>query len=292
MDRPKYNLTKTGFNSLVEKLQKAAKAAADETVDGLQTSTITTNFVKMMTKVKGMEDVIERNEQLSKTYQGFLNLYGFDTMYDMYLYARSCDLYPEEILKSDVPRIPVTKTIIRNGKPQDVTILEALWKAGDKPKKAETKKEEEIVVRHAREFKTSLTGDDEAKDPAKVAKIKARAMDFPEGDKPFSDKSTHYLSLNHNNGRLAGVIGYTEDDTHLRMDFYRHNGQITGTAARGFAEMIQLAMRKQKGVKAEDNPGARMFYFQCGLKQQDSGHWEIGYDELKNGYGEFGSDSE
>lgn len=291
MDRPKYNLTKTGFNSLVEKLQKAAKAAADETVDGLQTSTITTNFVKMMTKVKGMEDVIERNKQLSKTYQGFLNLYGFDTMYDMYIFARSCDLYPEEVFKSDSPCIGVTKTIIRNGEPLEVTVFEKLFKA-EKPKKAEPKKEEEILIRHAREFKGSMTEDNDTKDPAKVAKIKDAALKLSGGDRPFSDKSTHYLSLKHNNGRTAGVVGYSEGDTHMTMDFYRTNGQMSGMAARGFAELIQLALRKQKGVRVEDHPGARAVYFQSGLQQQESGHWEASYDDLKKVYGELGSDSE
>lgn len=288
MQRSKYHLSEEGMERLNKALEKVAQEGLDESAEGLQSGTITTNFVKMMTKVSGMEDVIERNEQLSKTYQGFLNLYGFDTMYDMYLYARSCDVYPDNLFKSDSRNalvMPVQKPIIRNGKLMDVTVYEVLYKAEEPKKKTEPKKEEEeIVIRHAREFKSSLTGDDEAKDPKNVAKVKVSAQKLTGGNKPFSDKSHHYLSLKERSQTVA-VIGYSIQGDHMTMDFYRTNGQTSGVAARGFAELVRLAVQKEKGVRVEDNPGARAVYTQFGLKQ-DGDYWSSSYEELKESLGE------
>lgn len=292
MVNSRYNLSDEGFDRLTKKLAEIAQEGIDDTVEGLQSGTITTNFVKTMTKVNGMEDVIERNEQLSKTYQGLISLYGFDTMYDMYLYARSCDILPEELLKSSSNNalvLPIQKTVIRNGKPLEVTVYEVIRKAAAPKKKAEPKKEEEIVIRHAREFKGSLTGDGEAKDPSKVAKVKAAAQKLTGGNKPFSDKSHHYLSLRENS-RTVAVIGYSTQGEHMTMDFYRTNGQTNGVAARGFAELVRLAIQKEKGVKVEDHPGARAVYTQFGLKQEGD-HWVADHKELKQSLGE-GMDSE
>jgi hypothetical protein len=99
----KYNLSKEGMDLLMEKLSKAAQGDVE---NEMIATPISTDFVKRMTKVKGIEDVVERDEQLSKTYQGFLSLYGFETMYDMYIYAMSCEPAPEGLFKSDYPSFP------------------------------------------------------------------------------------------------------------------------------------------------------------------------------------------
>lgn len=285
--RKKYNLSEEGMDRLMKSLAKIAQEGIEETAEGLQNGVITTTFVKMMTKVKGMEDVIERNEQLSKTYQGFLNLYGFDEMYDMYLYARSCDVFPDELFKSNADNslvMPVQKEVIRNGKLLEVTVYEVIHKAEKPKKKTEPKKEEEIEIRHAREFRSKFTENNDTKDPSKVAKIKADTEKL-KGSKPFNDKSHHYLSLTHNNGKHVAVIGYSTQGEHMTMDFYRTNGQTSGVAARGFAELVRLAVQNQKGVKVEDHPGARAVYTQFRLKR-DGDHWSSSYDELKESLGE------
>jgi hypothetical protein len=89
-------ISEEGMKSLMGKMAQIAQEQMDPEVTGLMEAPITTSFVKHMTKVRDMEDVIARNDQLSKTYQGFLNLYGFDRMYDMYLYAMSNDMEPLE----------------------------------------------------------------------------------------------------------------------------------------------------------------------------------------------------
>lgn len=288
MRRQQYTLSDEGFDKLTKKLAEIAQENTEESVEGLQSGVISTNFVKLITKVRDMDDVIERNEQLSKTYQGFLNLYGFDEMYDMYIFARSCDIFPEELYKSDnVVIMPIQKTIIRNGKPLDVTVYETVYKAKDSKKKPTPKKveEPEVVIRQAWELKGEYLGDKEAKDPANVAKIKSAAQKLTGGNKPFNDNSSHYLSVKDETGKVHAVIGYSNKGGFMTMDFYRTNGYVNGVAARGFAELVRLAVKKKKGVKMEDHPGARPVFVKFGL-QQKGDHWVASYDELKESLGE------
>lgn len=287
--KQKYTLSEDGFDKLTKRLAEISQGDIEETMDGLKGGVISTNFVKMMTKVSGMEDVIARNEELSKTYQGFLNLYGFEEMYDMYIFARSCDILPEELMKStDRIILPIQKTVARNGKPLEVTVYEVLNKAAapnNPAKKSKGKDEEEVIIRHARELSSTLYGDKETKDPKSVAKIKASAKNLKGGNKPFHDGSSHYLSMKDDKGKAAAVIGFSTKGGYMTMDFYRTNGITNGVAARGFAELVRLAVHKKKGVRIEDHPGARAVYTQFGL-QQKGDHWEASYDELKESIGE------
>lgn len=292
MRKQKYRLSDEAFDRLMKKLSEIAQEEEATTSEGLQSGVITTNFVKMMTKVKGMEDVIERNEQLSKTYQGFLNLYGFDTMYDMYIYARSCDILPEELTKSENKIVmPVQKTVIRNGKPLEVTVYETIMKAAPKKKPQNVKVDKPVTPHpHARELKAVRVSPKETKDPANVAKIKAQASNLSGGNKPFNDGSSHYLYLQDGDGVVVAVMGYSSKGDYMTMDFYRTNGQVRGTAARGFAELVKLAVKNNKGVKIEDYPGARPVYVKFGLSQQGN-NWVASYDELKQLFGD-GMESE
>jgi hypothetical protein len=284
--KQKYHLSEDGFDRLTKKLAEIAQENIEDSVEGLRSGVISTSFVKMMTKVSGMDDVISRNEELSKTYQGLLNLYGFDEMYDMYIFARSCDVLPEEIMKStDRIVMPIQKTVTRNGKPLEVTVYEVLNKAAAPKAKPAKKEEEEVIIRHARELRATLYGDKETKDPKSVAKIKASAKSLKGGNKPFHDGSSHYLSMKDDKGKTAAVIGFSTKGGYMTMDFYRTNGLTNGVAARGFAELVRLAVHKKKGVRIEDHPGARAVYMQFGLEQKGD-HWEASYDELKESLGE------
>jgi hypothetical protein len=286
----KYNLSKEGMDLLMEKLSKAAQGDVE---NEMIATPISTDFVKRMTKVKGIEDVVERDEQLSKTYQGFLSLYGFETMYDMYIYAMSCEPAPEGLFKSD-SQFPwyesVNKTIMRNGKPKEVLLfievpLEELEKADSKPKKKEAKKGEKIEIPHARQFSGRIVSSKDMKDPNEMAKLKAHGMRLKTGDSEFSEDSHHYLVLKGNNNHPVGIVGYTEGNKHIKMDFYRANGKVSGVGTRGFFELMRFAKTRKKGVQVRDNKGGRQHYIQAGLTKNGD-NWEISYEELLKMYGE------
>jgi hypothetical protein len=283
----KYNLSKSAMDDLMNSLTVIATEQPDEDVTGLLEAQITTNFVKTMTKVKGIEDVIARNEQLSKTYIGFLSMYGFDSMYDMYLYAKSCDLVPEELVKrKDYSRlVPVKRKIIRNGKEQEITVYED----PDSDKGSESndsgRDTPNAHVPHARELKGRVHGHNEKTNPKDIAKLKQAAKGM-KGGQEFQD-SDYYLELKGPDGDVHGIVGYSEDGDYLVMDFYKTDGVVPGIAARGFAQLIQLALDKDLGVKASDNPQARPVYIQFGLEQGEEGNtWSVEAKTLKEALGE------
>jgi len=289
----KYNISESGMDKLMNKLTDIANSNLEEIVKenddvtGLQESQITTNFIKSITKVKDMQDVIKRNESLSKVYRGLLDMYGFSSMYDMYLYAKSCDLKPEELSKREKKDfsklVPVKRTVTRNGKEMEITVWEdPNSDEGGEQESGGSEEEQQPQIRHARELNTDIFGGEKETDPKDVAKLKVETKNMPQGNKSFQDNSQFYLSIKGEDGGIVGIIGYSEEGDYLKMDFYRSNGQVSGVATRGFFELMKTASTENKGVKMEDQQEARPVFMQSGLEQQDDGSWEIESEELKN----------
>lgn len=287
MEFSKRKISPEKMEELTKKMLEVANKGIKDSEEDVQDAMITTRYLKHITKVRGLEDVIERNEQLSKTFRGFLNLYGFESMYDMYLYARSCDIMPEDLEKSKASQVvPVNRKVMRNGKELEITIYESIHKS-EEPKADTTEKETQR--RHARELKGLLKGKDKNLDTKYVAMLKS--VSLPHGDKPFQETSQYYLELKGESGELEGLIGYSVEDDYLKMDFYRSNGQLNGVATRGFSELVKLATEIKKGVKAEDHVQARPVYAQFGLEQHGD-YWTVSYESLPefNGKGSKGGE--
>lgn len=293
MRNSKYSLSKSGVDSLMDKLTQIAQENEEKAATGFLEARITTDFVEKMTKVNGLADVIDRNEQLSKTYQGLLSLYGFDSMYDMYMYAKSCDSLPEALVKrKDYSKlVPVKRKVMRNGKETEITVYEDPNKGGSEPNEgnSEGRSTPSATVSHARELNGKVHGGPKKMDTKKVAKLK-QATNGMKG-KQFKDSSDYYLELTGPEGEIAGVIGYSKEGDYLVMDFYKTNGLVPGIAARGFSELIKLAVSANKGVKVEDNPQARPVFVQFGL-EQDGNSWSIDVADLQEVFGESGNESE
>lgn len=299
----KFKLSPEGMGTLMKRMSEIAQNQENPDVTGLLEAPITTAFVRQMTKVKDMEDVTARNDQLSKTYNGLLSLYGFDTMYDMYLYAKSNDVYPEELQKSEdvFDVIQVTRTITRNGEPLDIVLTERIEKSESKPaaKKKPAKKpaakgssaankpgeeEEEDPVYLARELKGSVHGQEEPIDPKKVAKLKRSSGKMPRGNKPFNETSKYYFELHGPEGKPAGIAGFSEEKAHLKMDFFMSDGQTHGVATRAFFELCKLALKKEKGVKMDDHFEARPLFVNAGMERKGD-QWHIKGKDLLDNFG-------
>ncbi|AYJ75137.1 hypothetical protein BSP36_050 [Bacillus phage BSP36] len=290
MKKAKYNLSKSSVDRLMDNLTKVALGEADESFTGLKEAELNTAFVKSMTKVKGLDDVEERNDHLSRLYQGFLNMYGFTSMYDMYVYAMSCDLIPEGVTKSkDYSKlVPVKRKIIRNGKETEVTVYEDPNKDNkdkddDSPKET-NQGEGRSRPRHARELRGKVQ---ERKDHKQVAKLKLETVHFPKA-KQFKESSDFYLEIRGDEGSLEGVVGYSVKGEYLHMDFYISSGKVSGVATRGLGELLGLALKNRKGVQVEDQPEARPVFTQFGMSY-DGGVWSISYTDLQEAFGESGS---
>jgi hypothetical protein len=303
MKKPKYSLSKSGMDSLMNTLEKIAQEGKETTVEGLLEAQITTNFVKVMTKVSGIEDVIERNDTLTKHFTGFLGMYGFESMYDMYLYAMSCDIVPEQIMKrKDYSRlVPVKRKIIRNGKETEVTVYEDPNKdskdnsSGSSSNSGNTKgskgQSRGQKARHVRDLTSTIVGDKETANPKTIANLKVAAKSLPKGDKPFQESSQFFLTVKDEDSAIIGIVGYSIQGDFLVMDFYRSDGTVAGVAAKGFFSLLKLALEKNKGVKVEDNQQARPVFMQSGLTQEEA-YWVISNEDLRAALGESGSKNE
>jgi hypothetical protein len=305
MSQKKRALSPSGMDKLMKRLgelaQEDLEKPEDENTTGLQESEITTSFLKYVTKIRDLEDVEKRNHRLTNHFRGLVDMYGFDTMLDMYIYAQSCDLVPETVFKAkDYSKlVPVKRKVVRNGKEHEVTI----W---TKPDGGAAEEEEgdgsasggkvkgggKPGSKHAKDLISDLVGklDDKPKD---IEEIKAAAKDMPKGNKSFQNDSQFYLVIRDEEEGIAGVIGYSKEGKYLKMDFYRSNGEVSGVAAKGFFELIKLAAEEKQGVKMEDQPEARHIFMQSGLEQQSNGDWTIEPKTLQKLLGkESGTESE
>lgn len=287
MHKSKYSLSSEGVDRLMDNLTKIAAEAADEAYIGLQETEVTTAFVKSVTQVKNLNDVINRNEELSRQFQGWLNMYGFTSMYDMYIYAQSCDLFPDQVHKSkDYSKlVPVKRKIIRNGKETEVTVYEDPNKDNKESNDSVNSREESSVrqVKHARELRGRVKDRKTDASPETIADLKKEVADFPDASK-FQGDSEYYLELRGEGGTLEGIVGYSDDGEYFHMDFYISSGRVSGVATRGLGELLSLALTNQKGVKVEDQPEARPVLSKFGL-EKDGSVWLVSNKDLQLYFG-------
>lgn len=283
----KYNLSKEGIDRLMDRLVEIANSSdIDGDESGYIASEISEELIKSITKVKSEIEVINNNEDLTKRFRGFINMYGFENMYDMYMYAKSCDSLKETLQKNkDYSKlVPVKRKVTRGGKQHEITVWvkpdgededEEAQNQGNGPK-GNTKKPNKNKRKNARDTKTEII---EA-DLEEVAKLKAILDEIPKGDKAFKEDSRYYLELR-DEGKIVGVVGYSDDGKYISMDFYKTNGEVAGVASKGFFKMLELAKEKGRGAKIEDNPNARHIFSQSGMTKKEDSMWKIEKEELE-----------
>lgn len=280
--RRKKVLSKSGVDRLLSRLEEVATSEM-EYIDDSE-ARITTEFIRKVTGVKDITQVIDENEALTKRCQGFINMYGFDNMYDLYIYAMSCDPKPEEIKKAKdfSSLVAVKRKVVRNGKEHEVTV----WV---KPDEADEQSQEGTGGtqsrgtrrrRSAREMKGSMS--DDISNPKNLGELKLVSSKLEQGNKEFNDHSDMYYKIVDEEGKVVGVAGYLERGKYLTMDFYRSTGDVSGVATKGFMNLLKVAVEKGKGVIMEDIPQAGGLFYSSGLRQNDKGDWVIEADELKN----------
>ena len=284
--RPKYNLSEEAVQDLTERLLKAA----NEGVDAVHMDArVTTDLIHKMTRVTGLTDVIDRNEQLSKTYEGFLSLYGFESMYDMYMYAKACEDLPTSLHKSkDYSKlVPVKRKVIRNGKETEVTVYEDPNKQGSQPNEGNTQAKgtpNATAHSHARELKGKFHGKEKKLDTQKIAKLKQSTSSFPNKGN-FNTSADYFLELTSAEGQVVGVVGYSVEGAYLKFDFFVSDGIVPGIASRGLGELIKLAISEKKGVKIDNDPQAGAAYAHYGLERKGN-EWSADFKSLNKNFGE------
>ncbi|AMQ66578.1 virion structural protein [Bacillus phage Shbh1] len=273
MRKRKIQASEETLNKVMEKLMQTIQEDVNKSQNrGMLETDISLSFLESVVKVKSIEEVIEREDQLNKHFQGLLMMYGFESMYDMYIYAQSINLVKS---KDYSKLVPVKRTITRNGKEIEVTVYENPEEEGQGTESNEPDKDSKNRRRprrkgrrHARELPSKVISSSSNVKPKDIAQIK-QAEKGMKGDKPFKEGDNyHYLVIEDEDKNIVGIVGYLEEKEYLKMDFYRTDGTVSGVATKGFFELLKLANEKKKGVKVDDYPEARPVFSGSGLKKE------------------------
>lgn len=283
-----YKLSPQGEDKLRNIVQHLEKSDS-QALTGMEAE-VTTSFLQDLLGVQSINEVISDNEELTKNNKGIINMYGFESMYDLYMYAMSCDRKEESLTKKkDYSKlVPVKRKVTRNGREMEVTIWES--PGGDEDKDSEGGEEgskgsgssDPQRKKHAKDFIARILGDEDKIDPKDIAEIKREAESMPNGDKEFEDGLDYYLVVRGDKNEVQGIVGYSESDKFIKMEFYRSTGEVPGVATRGFFELLVLASKKGKGVEVDDQESARPVFEAYDLEKKEGSVWSIEPKKLKD----------
>lgn len=297
----KYTLSNEGVQKLMGILDNMKESIYEENKaengsGGLTEATISADFLNKLIRVSSLEEVVKNNERLSSVYAGYLSMYGFSNMVDMYIYAMSCDSVITLAKSKDYSNlVPVKRTIVRNGKEVEVTVYENPNKDNDDNEESNDNNKDKKRNRKGKPSKSSgkkvATSVVNVKNNSQEAvNLKNAASKFSVGKLSDSDNYTYMLAIRDEKGNVVGVIGFVEEGKYIKMQGYKHNGEIPGIAARGLVYLMSFAADKSKGVKMDktDDPKAIVFFQKSGLEKQQDGSWVIEPEKLRNLLGRKG----
>lgn len=217
--------------------------------------------------------VTTENKELTNEYAYVVKAYGFDSFYDLYLYADSCDSINDYLVKGgqkDFSKLkPVKRRVMRNGKMMTTTIYEdSSADSGEKnPLDKNTQQEEAITPRKARDLSKVTIGDEEnGIDPKKVRHLSKEADKL---NGTFSTNCSAYLTLRGETGDLAGVAGYRKEGNYLYLSFYQSDNFTSGVAYVAFTQLLLRAHKLGLGAKLDaiEDPLALELFKEYGLKK-------------------------
>lgn len=226
--------------------------------------------------------VMTYNDEFTKAHKLTLESCGYNSFYDAYL-----DLWlsrTEEVSKGgekDLSKLNATKrTVIRNGKPVEITVY---TKDGEEPDKNNNSggSDNSGGLPHAKQFKSSTETSD------KKAQQVAKELSTKNGTSyTFKKTMTFYMVLRDDKGNAVAIIGYKRFGHYLKMVFFQSNGEIDGTGARGFFEMAKYCLQNKLGIKLDKTMGSSPFIAMYNMQEDSRGDFFLGYEDLLKVFGE------
>lgn len=215
--------------------------------------------------------VISENETLTKSYDFLVKSYGFNTFFDLYLYADNCDSL-EQLMKGgkkDLSKLkPVTRTVMRNGKPMKTTIYEdtSSESSEDNPMDSKTKQPETPQPRHARDLRMSILGTEDGVDPKTLRQLAKYSKNLSGS---FDTDCSSYMILQDESNGIGGLAGFKQEGKYLRLAFIQQDDLTSGVGIQAFYQLLKLAWKKGLGAIAPNvtSPSAIELFKEYGLKK-------------------------
>lgn len=236
--------------------------------------------------------VIAENKELTANHKALVRAYGFETFYDLYLYADSCDSINHQLQKGGNKQFSklkrVTRTVVRNGKPMKTTIYTD-GKGEDSDKnpldKGTTPNSSGKQPRHAKDMAMVFIGnDDTGANPKQVAQL-AKEAEALGGQ--FDTDCNSYMILQGELGDLGGCAGFKKEGNYLHLAFFQADDVTTGVAFRAFYQLLLRAWRAGLGAMVDDfeDETARELFKEYGLTKSGN-RYKISATKLKRALGD------
>lgn len=282
------NLSNKSKEELIKRLTDSYTESVEEQVNYESGAPLTSDFLNQIMGVKDRLDVLNDLDNLNKTYSGFASIYGFGDVYDFYLFALSQEDLQKSLTKAkDYSKlVQEERKVVRNGKEHIVTVWVKPNGEDDEETDSEGKEEGENKERQqgrrgrkrAKEMESEVSQDP----PKDLKELDTKLIN---GNKPLKDGENYYLTVKDEEGNITGLVGYSEDEKYITMEFYRTDGKTSGVASKGLFELMKLAHEKGKSAKIEDEEEARPLFEKIGFTQKESS-WVIEKEYLKEILGE------
>lgn len=253
------------------------------------TATISTKSLDDLTGLNLDENyVIENEEQLSKNYGHLSTAYGFNSFYDLYMFAKSNDEY-EQVAKGgqkDLSKLrKVKRTVVRNGKQTTMTFYEDPNAEEDKNDQKDKPKEEITPQSEkASEMIGTVIGEVDKKVMIRDLKLLVKL-----GSKSGISVDTtcdSYITLTNSNNELKGIIGFTKDNKYVTLKHLDSKG-LEELDKRAYYELIKLALTNKLGAKlpTPKDELVNLLAEEDGFKEKGN-MYQIEYKDLIKSFGE------
>lgn len=230
--------------------------------------TISKSFLeRIIGKSLDYPKVISENTQLTQEYNYIVKSYGFETFYDLYLFADTTD-NSELVAKGgqkDLQKLkPVTRTVIRNGKPMKTTIYEDTGSKEDNknPLDKTAGSDQPEQPRDIGELTSSILDMTHA-NPKELARL-AKQAEKLQGT--FNTDCSSYVAFTTETGELGAIIGFKVEGNYLRLVFTQADKLTNGVSLKAFFTLTVTAWKQGLGaiVSVTDNSTALALFKEYG----------------------------
>lgn len=260
---------------------------------------VTVSTLKHLTSMDLTEDTVAvQNDYLTKEYKHIVSMYGFDNFHDLFLYALQCE-QDMEVRKDGISRNKdtdrlsrVTRTVIRNGRPMQMTLYEdpEAEARGRQPSMPDS---DEMATISSNELtKAFMRPLDEEVRTKDVAQIQKWHKQF-RGQKDLKWNATNYLVFfRPNEVEAQGFVGFKIKEDSLEMCEFDGAPEIGHFDRRVIMELITIALETgsdlhllHTGTKTFD-----LFVEDLGIKapnyeETENYYYSISHKDLAEAYG-------
>lgn len=243
-------------------------------------------------------EIVFNDEHFNKNYGHIASMYGFETFYDLYLFAKSNDEVEmvEKAGQKDFSRLKkVKRTVTRNGRPTVMTFYEDPSKdsegGGDDMDGGGEGEEgpQTPQVQSAGEIPAQVVGDFQRPVRIRDLKLIRKLHDQLGSGSEFYGDADQYSIMTDSDGFVRGIIGLEREGEYLVLAYQAVDQFTSAMHVRAFYTLVRAALKEELGAKISPDAEDKML----NSLAEDSGmvndgtSWKATFKELNELFGEL-----